>query len=50
MSDSIRRELHLVLREVLHHQGSQVTIFSKREEVLLVQSVDVGLGVFVNDQ
>ena len=49
VGDGIRRELHLECRKVLHHQRSKISVLSKREQVLLVQSVDVGLGVFFDD-
>lgn len=50
MSDSIGCELHLECREMLHHQRGKVSIFAQGEEVLLVQSIDVGFGVFVDDE
>lgn len=34
---------------MLHEERSQVTIFTEREQVLLVQSVDVTFGVVVDD-
>jgi hypothetical protein len=34
---------------MLHQQGRQIPILSKREQVLLVQRIDIGLGVLVND-
>jgi hypothetical protein len=49
VGDGVGRELHLVGREVLHHERREVTVFTEREEVLLVQSVDIVLGVLVND-
>lgn len=39
----IGRELGLVVREVLEDEGREVTILSEREEVLLVQGVEVAL-------
>ena len=45
----VRRELHLEGREVLHHDSRQVSIFTKREQVLLVQRVDVGFRVLLDD-
>lgn len=47
--DRVRRELGLERREVLHHERRQETIFTEREQILLVQGVDVGLGVFLDD-
>jgi hypothetical protein len=49
MSDSIRRKLHLESRKVLHHERGEVPIFSQGEKVLFVQSVDIGLGILVDD-
>jgi len=49
MSDSVWAELRLELREVFHQQGCQETILSEREQILLVQCVDVGLGVLFDD-
>jgi hypothetical protein len=49
MCNGIRTELHLVCWEVLHHERRQKTIFPKRQQILLVESVDVGLRVFVDD-
>jgi hypothetical protein len=47
--DRVRSKLELVCWEVLHEQGGQVTIFTKRKEVLLVERVNIVLGVFVDD-
>lgn len=42
-------ELGLERREVLHHQRCQEPILTEREQVLLVQRVDVGIRVFFDD-
>jgi hypothetical protein len=34
---------------MLHHQRREVSIFTEREQVLLVQGIDIDLGIFVND-
>lgn len=47
--NSVRGEFHLVRREVLHHERGEVSIFSEREQILLVECVNIGFGVFVND-
>ena len=47
--NSIRGELHLVRWEMLHHQSCQITIFTQREQIFLVEGVDVPLRVVVND-
>lgn len=49
MSDSIWTELCLERREVFHQQRCQESILSEREQILLVQGVDIRLGVFVDD-
>lgn len=49
MRDRIRRKLSFERREVFKKQRCQETIFSEREQVLLVQRVHVRLGIFVND-
>lgn len=49
MSNGVWRKLHLEGREVLHHERGEVTIFTEREQVLLVERVDIDLRVFVND-
>ena len=41
--NSIGREFHLECGEVLHHEGCQVTIFTEREQVLLVERIDNAL-------
>lgn len=46
--DGVWRELHLECREMLHHERREVSVLSEREEVLLVQSVDIRLGIFVD--
>lgn len=45
----VRTELGLECREVLHHERRQETILSEREQILLVQRINVGLGVLVDD-
>lgn len=50
MSDGIRCELHLECREMLHHKCREVPIFSEGEEILLVESIDIRLRVFVNNE
>jgi hypothetical protein len=49
MRDSIWRELHLESREKLHHQRGEISIFSKREEILLVQCIDNAFRVGVDN-
>jgi len=49
VGDGVGRELHLVSWEVLEHEGGEVSIFSEREEVLLVEGVDDGFRVVVDD-
>ena len=45
----IRAKLGFKRREMLHQQRRQKPILSQREQVLLVQRVDIGFGVFLND-
>lgn len=47
--ESIRRELQLIRWEVLHKERSEISIFSKRKEILLVQRIHMVFRVFVND-
>ncbi len=47
MGDGVGGELHLESWEVFHHERREVTVFSEREQVLLVQGVDIWLRVFV---
>ena len=49
MSDRIRNELGPKCREMLHEECSQVPILSQRQQIFLVQRVDVRLGVFIDD-
>ena len=49
MGDSIRIELGTECREVLQHKRCQETIFSERQQVLLVQRIDVGLRILLYD-
>lgn len=48
--NGIRSEFHLESREMLHHERGEVSIFSEREQVLLMECVDVRLGVLIDDQ
>lgn len=49
MRGRIGAKLRLERREVFHHQRRQKTIFTEREQILLVQCIHVRLGVFFND-
>jgi hypothetical protein len=49
MGDSIRCELGFEGGKMLHHQRRQEPIFTKGEQVLFVESVDVRVSVLVND-
>jgi hypothetical protein len=49
VSDSIGRKFHLESGKVLHHQCREVSIFTQREKVLLVEGVHVRLGILVDD-
>jgi len=49
MGHSVGAKLGLERREMLHQQCCQETIFSKREKILLVERVDIGLGVFFDN-
>ena len=49
MRNSIRSKLGLESWEMLHHQRRQESIFTEREQILLVKSVDVGFSVLVDD-
>lgn len=49
MRHRIWTKLGLVLWEMLHQQRRQESIFTQTEQVLLVQGVDVGFGVFLDD-
>jgi hypothetical protein len=42
-------ELGLEGREMLHQESRQETIFTKGKQILLMQSVDIGFGVFFDD-
>lgn len=47
--DGVRGEFRLEGREVLHHERGEETIFTKGEQVLLVERVDHVLRVFIDD-
>ena len=49
MCQSVRVELCTERREVLQHEGREVTIFTEGEQVLLVQGVDIRFGVLLDD-
>ena len=49
MRNSMRTELCLERREMFHQECSQEAIFTEGEKVLLMQGVNVGLGVLFND-
>lgn len=49
MSKSMRVELGPECREMLEQQRRQETILAQREQILFVQSVDVGFSVFLDD-
>lgn len=49
VGDGVGRELHLVGWEVLEHEGGEVSILSEGKEVLLVEGVDDGFRVIVDD-
>ena len=50
VSDGVWTKFRLERWEVLHDECRQKTILSEREEILFVQSVNVGLGILVDDQ
>ncbi len=49
MGNSIGSKLGAKSREMLEHKSCQVTIFTQREQVLLVECVDIWFGVFFDD-
>ena len=49
MGDSRTKELGAERREVLQQECRQETIFTKRKQVLLVQRVNVGFSVLLDD-
>jgi hypothetical protein len=49
MSDGIGNELGLERREMLEEERGEIPIFTEREQVLLVQRIDVAFCVIVND-
>ena len=49
MGDGVGRELRPERGEVLEQEGREITIFTEREQVLLVQGVDEGLRVLFDD-
>ena len=49
MCESVGGEFSTEGREVLEQESSQVTIFTKRQQVLLVQSINVWLGVLLDN-
>ena len=49
MCESVGGEFSTEGREVLEQESSQVTIFTKRQQVLLVQSIDVRFRVLFDN-
>ena len=49
MRDRVGCELRLEGGEMFEEQGRQVTIFTEREQVLLMEGINVGLGVVLDD-
>jgi hypothetical protein len=49
MRNSVRAELCLEGREMLHQECRQEAIFTKGEQILLMQGVNVGLSVLFNN-
>ena len=49
MRDGVRSELRPERREMLEQQRRQETIFSERQQILLVQGIDVWLGIFFDN-
>lgn len=49
MRDGVGAELSLERREMLHHECCQESILSEREQILLVQRIDIGLRVLLDD-
>ena len=49
MCESVGGEFSTEGREVLEQESSQVTIFTKRQQVLLVQSINVWLRVLLDN-
>ena len=49
MGDSVRCELHLECREMLHHECRKISILTEGEQVLLVKGIDITFGVFFDD-
>lgn len=49
MRNGVGGKLHLERREVGHHESREISIFSEREQVLLVEGVHNVLGVVVDD-
>lgn len=45
----IRAKLGFESREMLHKESGQESIFSKREQILLVQGINVGFGILFDD-
>jgi hypothetical protein len=45
----IRAKLGFESREMLHKKSGQESIFSKREQILLVQGINVGFGILFDD-
>jgi hypothetical protein len=48
MCNSIRSKLGLERWEMLHHQRRQEPIFTEGEQILLVESIDVGISILVD--
>jgi hypothetical protein len=49
MSNSVRAELCLEGRKMLHQERSQEAIFSEGKKVLLMQGVNIGIGILFNN-
>lgn len=41
-------ELHLERREMLHHNGRQITIFTKVQQILLVKGIDDSFRIVID--
>lgn len=49
MRNCIRSELEPVRWEMLHQERCQITIFTEREQVLLVQSINIAFCIVVDN-
>lgn len=49
MRDGIRSEFGSERGEVLQQESGQVTVFTERQQILLVQSVDIGFRVLLDN-